>query len=160
MMMMVPDMIRSKEVMLPLGVLGSLGAGLLTAKLFQTRKASPSFQGLEEMEGFRETLHTHTGLVAAVDQFARLDPSRAKHMAKEVVELVHMAQSKHPSTQWAIARKNGDLIRYAKETCVLTPVYHSDELYRASTVCCSEGMEQLTLWLDNLLHNHLLQRLE
>lgn len=108
--------------------------------------------------------HTHLvqhlpALTATISQLGALgsDESLAS-LVKKVLCVVDLDQSHSPTAQWQIARLNSEIVEDAKRMCHVLSTTHSDELFRTVLDCQQEVVPQLEAHLDNLLHNHLLER--
>ena len=145
--------VRSRTLLATVGG-ASVGAGLFWARCRASPAAPACFAAHPEVAA------AYPGLASAVGKICELDAAQGATLVAHTVRLAHLAATTDPSAQWQITRLNAEVLRLARHVCATAPAHESDARYRLVGACVADTLPQLETWLDNLLHNHLLLRMQ
>ena len=103
---------------------------------------------------------SYPSLAASLSHLSTLQDEEGLRRVVQFADRIRLLddQRSDPGAQWRIARMSKQMIREVEHMCARAPRSKSDDIFRAVVDCERETIPALKGVLEDILHNHILQR--
>lgn len=138
-------------IVLQAAFFGALYQGARTIRRYTRIPIHPSVSPHTE-------LVPYPGLRDTLSQLAQLEDGEMSEIVALVCEIVRLGDTTAPASQSRIAAKTTETMRRVHNMLDRVDVTTSDEVFRRVMLCREECIGLLNEHLDDILHNHILNR--